>query len=102
MEVRSRGSQNDGMRGARGALLASNFELLTSQRRRAFLDVGAAVACYPNSSGNSLHTRQQVGEEAECEFDSSGVTVNSTTSVVNLDTGLTVDLPATSCGPVGI
>ena len=30
------------------------------------------------------------------------MTVNSTTSVVNIDTGLTVDLPATSSGPVDI
>jgi len=53
-----------------------------------------------DSSGDSLQTQQQPGEEAEYEVNNSGVTVQSTSSTVNIATGLNVDLLAASGGPV--
>ena len=55
-----------------------------------------------DSSGNSLQTQQQPGEEAEYQVDNSGANVYSATSTVTIATGLTVDLLAASDGPVDI
>jgi flagellar hook-associated protein 2 len=55
-----------------------------------------------DSSGDSLQTQQQPGEEAQYEVNNSGVTVQSTSSTVNIATGLNVDLLAASGGPVDI
>lgn len=55
-----------------------------------------------DSSGDSLQTQQQAGEEASYEVNNSGVTVQSTSSTVNISTGLNVDLLSTTDGPVDI
>jgi len=56
-----------------------------------------------DSSGNSLQTQQQpAGEEAEYQVDNSGTNVYSTSGTVTIATGLTVDLLASSSGPVDI
>ncbi|MGA3020204.1 MAG: flagellar filament capping protein FliD [Bryobacteraceae bacterium] len=55
-----------------------------------------------DSSGNSLQTQQQPGEEAEYQVDNSGANVYSTSSTVNIAAGLSVDMLATSNGPVDI
>jgi flagellar hook-associated protein 2 len=55
-----------------------------------------------DSSGDSLQTQQQPGEEAQYEVNNSGLTVQSTSSTVNIATGLNVDLLATSSGAVDI
>jgi flagellar hook-associated protein 2 len=55
-----------------------------------------------DSSGNSLQTQQQPGEEAEYQVDNSGTNVYSTSSTVTIATGLSVDLLAASSAPVDI
>ncbi|MGD0873172.1 MAG: flagellar filament capping protein FliD [Bryobacteraceae bacterium] len=65
--------------------------------------LGATTLDIQDSSGNSLQTQQQPpGEEAEYEVDNSGVTVQSTSSMVTIATGLTVDMLAASDGPVDV
>ena len=55
-----------------------------------------------NSSGASLQTPQQPGQEAQYEVNNSGVTVQSTTRTVTVATGLDLSLLAASTGPVDV
>ena len=64
--------------------------------------LGATTLDIQNSSGTSLQTQQQPGEEASYEVDNSGVTVQSTSSTVTIATGLSIDMLATSDGPVDV
>src|ERR1039458_804305 len=64
--------------------------------------LGATTLDIQNSSGTSLQTQQQPGEEASYEVDNSGVTVQSTSRTVTISTGLNLTLLAASTGPVDV
>ena len=64
--------------------------------------LGPTTLDIQNSSGTSLQTPQQAGQEAEYEVDNSGVTVQSTSRTVTISTGLNLTLLAASTGPVDV
>jgi flagellar hook-associated protein 2 len=64
--------------------------------------LGATTLDIQDSSGASLQTQQQGGEEAEYEVNNSGVIVDSNTRNVSIATGLNLNLLATSSGPVDV
>ena len=64
--------------------------------------LGATTLDIQNSSGTSLQTPGQGGEEAQYEVDNSGVTVQSTSRTATIATGLSIDMLANSDGPVDV